>query len=113
MHELSICESIVQTLEKQAETHEFSRVSVLRLEIGQFAGVEVESLRFCFPVVAEGTLAQDAALEITHIPAVAWCDDCKWSVSLKERYSSCPDCGGKALTLSSGEEMRIANVEVD
>ncbi|MBV7296799.1 hydrogenase maturation nickel metallochaperone HypA [Enterovibrio paralichthyis] len=113
MHELSICESIVQTLASQAKVHEFSRVSVLRLEIGQFAGVELEALKFCFPVVAMGTLAEDARLEITTINGTGWCEQCQCSVNMEERFSPCPDCGVTGLPLSQGDEMRIANVEVE
>lgn len=113
MHELSICESIVNTLKSQAEAHQFSRVLTLRLDIGQFAGVEVESLRFCFPVVALGTLAEDAKLEINLIPGRGWCERCQSATEMQARYSSCLNCGNHGLTLSAGDEMRIAEVEVE
>ncbi|KXF80720.1 hydrogenase maturation nickel metallochaperone HypA [Enterovibrio coralii] len=113
MHELSICESIVSTLKSHAETQDFSRVKVLRLEIGKFAGVEIEALRFCFPIVALGTVAEDAEMEITLVSGTGWCEVCQSSSDMLERYSSCQQCGSQGLSISSGEEMRIANVEVE
>ncbi|KKD62462.1 hydrogenase nickel incorporation protein HypA [Grimontia sp. AD028] len=113
MHELSICESIVTTLKSQAALHDFSRVKILRLEIGQFSGVEAEALRFCFPIVALGTVAEDADMEITLVPGQGWCDSCQCTSEMQERYSPCQQCGRHGLTLSAGDEMRIANVEVE
>ncbi|PKF50083.1 hydrogenase maturation nickel metallochaperone HypA [Enterovibrio nigricans] len=113
MHELSICESIVNTLKSQAEAHQFSRVLVLQLDIGQFAGVEIESLRFCFPVVALGTLAEEAELKINLVPGRGWCETCQRLTDMQARYSSCDLCGSSGLTLSTGGEMRIAEVEVE
>ncbi len=40
MHELSICESIVQIMEDQAVAENFRTVNAVRLEIGPLAGVE-------------------------------------------------------------------------
>ncbi|MDD1780707.1 hydrogenase maturation nickel metallochaperone HypA [Enterovibrio sp. ZSDZ35] len=113
MHELSICQSIVNTLKSHAEDHQFSRVLCLRLDIGQFAGVEVEALRFCFPVVALGTLAEEAELKINIVPAQGWCDNCQRTMTMQARYSPCMNCGSHGLTLSAGEDMRIAEVEVE
>ena len=63
MHELSLCESLVHLIEKKAQEDHFQAVRTIRLEIGAYAGATEESLRFCFPIVAKGTVAQDAVLE--------------------------------------------------
>ncbi len=68
MHEMSLCESIVQTLEKEAGAQQFNRVKTVWLEIGMLAGVEIDAMRFCFDVVTNGTLAAGAALEIDSLP---------------------------------------------
>ena len=40
MHEMSLCQGVVQILEEQAKTHAFTRVRTVRLEIGPLAAVE-------------------------------------------------------------------------
>lgn len=113
MHEMSICESVVQTLEEQAAVQDYSRVRVVRLEIGPFAGVEPESLRFCFDVVTRDTLAEGAALEIITTQPQAWCLDCEKNITIVERFDPCPECGGRQLQVSGGDELRIKELEVD
>ena len=60
MHEMALCESLLQAMEEAGRANGFSRVSRVRLEIGRFAGVEVEALRFGFDVVTRGSLADGA-----------------------------------------------------
>jgi len=112
MHEMSICESIVQTMKDLARTREFRRVDAVWLEIGPLAGVELEALRFGFDVVTRGTLADGARLEVLQPPASAWCMECMQTVPIQARYDPCPDCGGHGLLVTSGDQMRIKELEV-
>ncbi|PLX39120.1 MAG: hydrogenase maturation nickel metallochaperone HypA [Hyphomicrobiales bacterium] len=113
MHEMAICESILDILKEQAVAQKFSRVTRVCLEIGPFSGVEIEALKFGFDVVINGSLAEGAALEIIETPATAWCMACARSVSVKERFDPCPHCGEHQLQLTGGEELRIKELEVD
>ena len=63
MHEMSLTESIVELIE-EGRKQGFSRVRVVRLEIGALAQVEPEAMRFCFDAVTRGTLAEGARLDI-------------------------------------------------
>lgn len=112
MHEMSICEGILLTLEEQAKRHAFTRVTKVRLAIGRFAGVETEALRFGWDVVTRGGLAEGAALEIEELPGRAACFDCAEVVEIDERFSPCPRCGGGRLSPAGGDEMTIRDLEV-
>ncbi|WP_372885504.1 hydrogenase maturation nickel metallochaperone HypA [Shimia sp.] len=113
MHEMSICESIVQIIEQQAAAQSFSRVSRVWLEIGPLAGVELEALRFSFDVVTRGGVAAGAALEVIELPVTGWCMPCAKSVAVTQRYDPCPDCGSYQIQITGGEELRIKEMEVD
>lgn len=112
MHELSICESVLQTLEDYAVRERFSKVLRVRLEIGCFGGVEPEAIRFGFDVVTRGTIAEGAALEIVELPGAAWCFDCGRSFEVTERGADCPACHGARLSVTGGDELRIRDMEV-
>ena len=113
MHEMSLCEGILQILEEQARSQDFRQVKTVCLEIGALAGVEAEAMRFSFEVVSRGTLADGARLEIRELPGEAWCMQCAAPVAVARRYDSCPRCGGHQLQVTGGEEMRIKELEVD
>ncbi len=48
MHEMSLCEGILQVLEESADSQSFTSIKTVWLEIGVLAGVEVEAMRFGF-----------------------------------------------------------------
>ena len=113
MHEMSLCEGVLQVLESEARRQQFSRVKVVWLEIGSMAGVEVEAMRFCFDVVMRHSLADGAKLEIIQVPAAGWCLGCAQTVTIKQRYDACPHCGSYQVQVTSGNEMRIKELEVE
>ena len=113
MHEMSLCQGVVQILEEQAKTHAFTRVRTVRLEIGPLAAVEPEAMRFCFDAVTRGTLAENATLDIIETKASAWCFSCGETVTISERNSVCPNCGSYQLQVTGGDELRIKELEVE
>ncbi len=113
MHEMALCESLLQAMEEAGRANHFTRVRRVRLEIGRFAGVEVEALRFGFDVVMRGTLAEGAELVVLDRPGQGWCFECNDTVPLEHRLASCPRCGGDRLQPNGGTEMTIKDLEVE
>ncbi len=113
MHELSLCESIVQALEEAAKQQHFSRVRTVWLEVGDLAGVEIPALEFGWEVVSRHTLAEGSKLEIIRIPGQAFCQGCANTVAVKQRFDACPHCGSYQLQITGGEALRIKELEVD
>lgn len=91
----------------------FSKVRRVCLEIGPFSGVEIDALKFGFDVVMKDTLANEAMLDIEETRGMAWCMQCAETVEIKQRYEPCGHCGSYQLQISSGDEMRIKELEVD
>lgn len=112
MHEMSLAEGIRGIVLDQARAHGFTAVTVLRLEIGRFAGVEKPALEFAFDVVMRGSPAEGARLEIIDLPGQALCYDCRVTVQIDDRLAPCPMCGGGRLLPEGGDEMRIRDMEV-
>ena len=113
MHEMSLCQGMVQIIEEQAKAHAYARVKTVRLEIGPLAAVEPEALRFCFDAATRGTLAENAKLEIVTMAASAWCFSCGETVTILERNGVCPNCGSYQVQVTGGDELRIKELEVD
>ena len=113
MHEISLCESVVELIEEQAHLQGFCQVRSVRLEIGRLAGVEVEAMRFGFDAVAKGSVADGARLEIVEIPGTARCPHCRQDVEVELRFDPCPRCGHGPLELTGGDRMRVLELEVE
>jgi hydrogenase nickel incorporation protein HypA/HybF len=61
MHELGITRNIVSIVGQAARGRRVVRIT---LEIGALAGIEPRAIAFCFDVVASGTTAEGAVLDI-------------------------------------------------
>jgi hydrogenase nickel incorporation protein HypA/HybF len=113
MHEVSLIESVVALVNDERRKQEFSRVRVIRLQVGALGHAEPDALRFCFDAVAAGTIADGARLEIDTIPGQGWCSDCERTVLLEERFAACPACGNRRVRMTAGDELRLAEMEVE
>lgn len=113
MHEMSLCESVLDILQDNAKSQGFERVKIVWLEIGALSGVEPEAMRFCFDAITRNTLADRAKLEIIMVPGDAWCMQCSKTVQVEQRFDLCPECGSYQLQVTSGEDMRIKELEVE
>lgn len=112
MHEMALCESILQILEAEAVKQHFTKVQAVRLEIGALSHADPEAMSFCFEAVVRGTLADGAQLEILRPDGRAWCMDCETEVEIVQRFDPCPQCQGHKLQVIGGDELRIKDLEV-
>ncbi|WP_456797374.1 hydrogenase maturation nickel metallochaperone HypA [Bradyrhizobium sp. USDA 4473] len=113
MHEMALCQSIIEIVEEEAHRRSFSVVRSICLEIGALSHVAPQAIRFCFAVVAMRTIAEGTALRIIERPGEAWCMSCSKSVEIARRDEGCPCCGSYQLQVTAGEEMRVKELEID
>ncbi len=113
MHELSLVESMVELVENERRKQDFSRVRMIRLQVGALGHAEPGALRFCFDAVTRGTVADGARLEIETVPGEGWCSGCRRTVPLEERFAACPVCGTAPVRMTAGDELRLTEMEVE
>ena len=113
MHELSLCRSILDIINEHLSGRAIRCVKKINLDIGRLTAIDHAALRFGFEVVSKGTLAETAILEIADIDGEALCDTCQKTVKLKRYGDACPSCGHFSLTITKGDELRVAFMEVD
>ena len=112
MHEMSLCVSMVDLLTEQLSAEGAQRIVRIEVEIGALGHVEPEALAFCFSSAAQGTPAAGAELAIRVQPGQALCLDCQRRVRVNQHLDPCPECGGYALQIDSGDQLRVIAMEV-
>lgn len=113
MHEVSICESILDIVREQAAMHGSGRVRSVRLAIGEMSGVVEDSMRFAFEVVSKGTVADGAELLIDIMPLMAMCRGCGGEFPVKGYAFTCAHCGGPDIEITSGREMTVEELDLE
>lgn len=113
MHEVSLCQSIVDLVVQCARREGFTRVTRITLDIGAAAAVEIDALRFCFPMIAETTLARDAEMCIETIPLRARCRSCGGEYAPENLAAPCPACGVYGPEFLAGRELRVRSFDAE
>lgn len=109
MHEMAITRSVVDAVCELAAGRRVHRVD---LDVGRLSGVVADAVRFCFDIVAAGTLANGARLEITEVAGMLHCRTCGADAPTDDLILLCP-CGSADVEVRSGRELRIRSMEVE
>ena len=121
------CEIFEQVI-NSANSHRATQVNQVTLQIGRLTQTNPEQLSFCFKVIAEGSIAEDADLIVEMIPLSLECE-CGYEGTLdksKIRESSelksellaytaameCPICEKQAHIIG-GRELIIKSIEIE
>lgn len=114
MHEMGIVQSMMDIVLQQAENSGARKIVKISLEFGALTGVMPDAVRFAFDVLARGTMAENAELDITIIPLQTYCIDCS-QIHIMETYEPfCPNCKSASLHFVQGrDEMRVASIEIE
>lgn len=113
MHELGITGEIVRIAVEAAEAVGASHVTAIYLAVGDLASVVDDSIRFCFTILSENTLASGAELVISRVPAELACCHCGHRFRLGGRNWLCPRCGGPSVLIERASQFSVESVEVE
>jgi hydrogenase nickel insertion protein HypA len=111
MHEYSVIQALVDSVETHAAAHAGAAVKSLRVSIGELAGVDATLLASAYEVFRGGTICADALLEIVPVQARWSCSKCGVDIARGERLR-CESCGGEAK-LACGDEILLDRIELE
>jgi len=111
MHELSLARDLAAVVERTLGPRE-TRVLRVEMGIGSAAGVALDSLRFAFELVVQGTRLEGAELSFITIAARSRCGSCGEIFVFEDMIGHCPRCGRLGGELLSGDEMVLRAIEV-
>ncbi len=113
MHELSLCQALIEQVEAIAREHRATRVTHILLRIGPLSGAEPELLRHAYPLVAAGSLAESAELVIEPTEIRVRCQRCGAETTAAPDRLLCGACGAWETQLISGAELLLAHLELE
>ena len=113
MHELAICQSLMDQVEAIALERDALSVTSIVIGIGPLSGVEAQLLQNAYPVASAGTIAEDAELVIQQLPIKVRCTQCDTESDALPNKLICKQCSDWRTTLVSGDELMLMSVELE
>ena len=112
MHELAVCQGLINEVERLAQEHRASRIDSIVLSIGPLSGIEPHLLKQAFSIARLETVAENAELEIETGPVIVECRSCGASGEVLPNRLLCPSCGDWQVNMKQGDELLLLRLEV-
>ena len=113
MHEESIVESLLALALEEAEKAKASKILGIYLVVGELSGVLEEAVELYFSFLSRNTIASEAKLFFTRIPAQLRCRNCNTIFSPERLDLQCPNCKEHQVEIIGGRELYIESMEVE
>jgi hydrogenase nickel incorporation protein HypA/HybF len=107
MHEFGLCEGVLDAVLKRADGR---RVAGVRIRCGVRHAVDENAMASAFGLVAAGTEADGATVEVVTVPAAVACRACGADSESSDNLAICPQCGSADVTLTGGDELILESV---
>jgi len=111
MHELSMCASIYEIVNRTAAGRP---VTVIHLQVGKLRQVVPDTLTYCWSMVSDQTALAGSQLVVHSVPVTLLCLDCSSTTTLAdELLLLCAQCGGAQVSVTTGgEEFMLHSLEL-
>jgi hydrogenase nickel incorporation protein HypA/HybF len=108
VHELGLCSSIVDAVERRAGERPVAQV---RVRVGRLHHVHEGAFEQSFAIAAVGTVAEGAAAELVLLPVRTSCGDCHVTWEGEDLPLACPACGSVDISVVGGDELVLESIE--
>lgn len=113
MHEYPITLEIIGIAEEYARKNGAQSITKINLVVGDLSGFIGDSIQMYFDIIAAGTLAEGAVLEIERVRPRLRCSGCG-NLFERRRFSfACPKCGQDGLPTEIGREFYLKSIEIE
>lgn len=116
MHEVTVAETLLETVLENMRENGGRRVIRIRVNIGHLSGVVPDALEFAFSCLKEKTPAETADLEINHLVPAYLCNGCGQTIQpagQDDMILECPICNSRHLTVIQGYELNLSEMEIE
>ncbi|MFN0167789.1 MAG: hydrogenase maturation nickel metallochaperone HypA [Bryobacteraceae bacterium] len=113
MHEMDIAQSILESAEETLRQHPGAKLAKVNVRVGELAGIDRESLSFCFEVLTRDTALAGVVLEVDWRPLTHQCLGCEREFTVVDWKLDCPSCGSGETRFRGGDELEVAYLELE
>jgi len=113
MHELSIAQNILETVQEHVPDEKRPLISKVTMEIGAASGVVAEALTFAFDAIVQDTPMRNAVLDTVIVPFTVRCRECRKESQNESGYMTCLFCDSPDVSVLSGTDLVLKQIELN
>ncbi|WP_440098174.1 hydrogenase maturation nickel metallochaperone HypA/HybF [Streptosporangium sp. H16] len=109
MHEFGIAEAILTAVEKRADGR---RVRRARVHAGALLRVTEQGINQAFSSISEGSVAEDAHVDLVIVPVRMTCRSCGSTSTSVEPFAVCAGCGDTDVHAEGGDDLVLESIQM-
>ena len=113
MHEFSLVHALLDQVDTMRQEQNAERVVSIRVNVGEFSGVEPELFRDAYQILVEETPMRGAELRMDRVPLESRCDVCGCNFTVERFRFECPQCNSHNVTIVRGQELILESVTIE
>lgn len=113
MHEYPVTMRIIEIAQEFAQKNHAESIKQINLVVGDYSGYVASSIELYFDIIAEGSLARNAKLNIERVIPKLKCNHCGSLFERKPFSFQCPKCSGEGIPTEIGKEFYIKSIEIE
>lgn len=110
MHERSIVQALIEQIADEMQARGLHDVTEVRIEIGEFSGLEPALLSLAFAEMSSSHWNRDVQLHLDVVPLTARCRHCAAEFHVERFRFICPICNHAGVDVIAGEELRLISL---
>jgi hydrogenase nickel incorporation protein HypA/HybF len=112
VHELSVTQSIVDSVLEEMNARGLERIGAVHLKLGRMTTFVPDCVKFYYDALTADTPLAGSELVIEEIDVTGRCNNCGAGLEFDEPFFVCPECGSVDIEILSGREILIDALEV-
>lgn len=114
MHEVSIIQQVVSTLDAELSEIEKKNLIKIYIHVGELSNVQPILLNNAFEAFQQSeNVYPNSTMEIEQIPPEIYCSVCKKNSRVEKYIFRCKDCNTPSANVVRGEELLIHKLEFE
>ena len=113
MHERSLVQTLIEQIDDELARRGLQHLEEVRLEVGEFSGVEPLLMQVAFEELAAGHWPQPVRLIWSTTPLTARCLACRQEFEVERFRFICPACEHRQVEIVGGEDIRLVSVRAE
>lgn len=113
MHEMSLVESILESLLQMKKENQWKKINKVTLRIGKMRQVIPEIMEFAYNTSVSGTDLEGSRLSIDQVEMEFFCKSCLKKWGEEDMAFVCPFCDSTHVEMLHGMELDIDTLEVE
>jgi hydrogenase nickel incorporation protein HypA/HybF len=113
MHERSLVKALIEQIIEEAARRKLGRLHEVRLQLGEFSGVEPALVESAFAEMAVDVWGHAVRLVVEVVPLTARCPACALPFHVNAFRFICPRCGGGDEQITAGEELQLVSLRAE